>query len=98
MDGFGEGSAELVDGFEGVVEGDDRAITRVPLYIINDIFGCHPFGVVSGNEIPHHNFIFSAEPGILGHSHPSMGRTYVVALDVGIGFLHIIAVLLDGVS
>ena len=42
LDGGGEGSTELVDGLQGIVEGDDGAITRVPLYIIDDIFGCRP--------------------------------------------------------
>ena len=98
LDRGGEGGVELVDGFQRVVEGNDGAITRVPLYIINHIFGRHPLRVVAGDEIPHHNLVFPAEPGVLRQTHPTVWRTYIVAVDVGVGLLHVVAVFLDGVG
>ena len=80
------------------MEGDDGAIARVPLYIINDILGRHPLGVVAGDEVPHHDLVLSAEPGILTEAHPSMGRTHQTGVDIGIGLLYVIAILLDGVG
>ena len=80
------------------MESDDGTVARVPLYIIKNIVGRHPFGVVSGDEIPHHNLVFSTQPGVLCQTHPTMGRTNVVAVDIGIGFLHVVTVFLDGVG
>ena len=80
------------------MEGDDRAIARVPLYIIKHIFGRHPLRVVTRDEVPHHDLVLPAEPGVLRQTHPAVGRTYIVAVDVGIGFLNVVAVFLDGVS
>ena len=80
------------------MEGDDGTIADVPLHIIDDILGGHPFRIVASDEVPHHNLIPPTEPGILRHAHPAMGRTDIVALDISIGLLYIIAVLLDRVE
>ena len=89
---------QLVDTLQRVVEGDDGAITRVPFNIIDDILCGEPFGVVAGDEVPHHDLKLATEPGILSHAHPAVRRTDIMALDIGIGLLHIIAVFLDGVG
>ena len=94
----GEGGAQFVDALQRVVEGDDGAIARVPLYIIDDILGRHPFGVVAGDKVPHDDLVFAAEPRVLRHAHPAMWRSHVVAMDIGIGFLDVVAVLVDGVG
>ena len=93
-----EGGAQFVDTFQRVVEGDDGAIARVPLYIVDDILGRHPFGVVAGDKVPHDNLVFAAEPRVLCHAHPAMWRSHVVAMDIGIGLLDVVAVLVDGVG
>ena len=93
-----EGGTELVDRLEGVVEGDDRAVAGVFLYIVHHVLGCKQPGVVAGDEIPHHYLVLTAEPGILVGSHPAVGRTHVVAVDIGIGLLHVVAVLPDGMA
>ena len=80
------------------MEGDDGTITRVPLYIIKNVVRRHPFRVVAGDEIPHDDLVLPAEPGILCQSHPTVGRTDVAAVDIGIGLFHVVTVFLDGVS
>ena len=56
---------EFVDTFEGVVEGDDRTVAGVFLDIIDHILSGEPLGVVTGNQVPHHNLVLSTQPGIL---------------------------------
>ena len=55
FDGCREGCAELVDTFQGVVEGDDAAVTGVALDIVQHVVGREPFGVVAGNKVPHND-------------------------------------------
>ena len=98
MKGFGQGSAEFVDAFQRIVEGDNRAVARVLFYIIDHIISREPLGIVAGHEVPHHDLVFPAQPSILAQTHPTMRRTEVMAVDIGIGLLDIIAILLNGMS
>ena len=98
LETLGEGGTQFVDALQRVVEGDDGAIARVLLYVIDDVLGRHPFGVVACDKVPHHNLVLTTEPGVLGHAHPTVGWTHVVAVDIGIGLLDVVAVLVDGVG
>ena len=60
-----QGGAQLVDTLQRVVEGDDGAVARVPFYIIDDILCGEPFGIVACDEVPHHDLVFPAQPGVL---------------------------------
>ena len=61
FDALGEGGAEFVDGFKGVVEGDDAAVAGVALHVVDDVLGGQPFGVVAGDEVPHDDLVLAAE-------------------------------------
>ena len=95
---FGEGGAKLVDTFQRVVEGDDGAVAGIFLHVVYNVFSSEKAGVVARYEVPHHDFVFPAEPCILIRSHPSVRRSYVVTVDIGVCLLYIIAILLDGVG
>ena len=96
FDALGEGCAELVDGLEGVVEGDDASRARVPYYIVDNALGGEPLGVVASNKVPHDNLVTAGEQEILDETHPSVRRPEEMAADVGIGMLHVVVVLVDG--
>jgi len=98
LDALGEGGAKLVDRFKGVVEGDDTAVAGVVLHVVDHILGSEPFGVVAGDQVPHHHLVLTAEQGILRQAHPSVRRTEEVGVDIGIGLLDVVAVFVEGVA
>ncbi len=92
LDAEGEGGAQLVDGLQGVVEGDDAAGTGVTADIVEDIVGGHPAGVVACDDVPHDDLELAAEQGILGYAHPAVRRAEEVGVDVGVGLLDVVAI------
>ena len=90
LDALGKGGAQLFDGFERVVEGDDGAIAGIALHVVHHVVGGEPLGVVARNEIPHHHLIaLAGEQGVLHWTYPPVGWTEQVAVNIGIGFLHV---------
>ncbi len=57
LDALGKGGAQLFDGFERVVEGDDGAIAGIALHVVHHVVGGEPLGVVARDEVPHHHLI-----------------------------------------
>ena len=98
LDAFGEGGTEFVDGFKGVVEGDDAAVAGVALHVVDDVVGGQPFGVVAGDQVPHHHLVFTAEQGVLRQPHPAVGRAEEVGVDVGVGLLDVVTVFVKRVA
>ena len=94
---FGEGGTKLVDALQRVVEGDDGAVAGIFLHVVYHVFGSEKAGVVARYEVPHHDFVFPAEPCILSEAHPSVGGTYIMTVDIAVGLLYVFAVLPDGV-
>src|SRR5574344_2471273 len=95
---FRKCKAKFVETLERVVEGDYRTIAGIALHIIYYTLGCHPLGIVAGDEVPHHYAIFATEPGILVPTHPSMGRTEEIGVKILICQLGIAAIGRDSVS
>ena len=85
---------EFVDASEGIVEGDDGAITRVVLYILIHLFSREAFGVVACNQVPHHDGVVATKTDILGITHPSSWRTEEIGLNQFIGFVGIAQIAL----
>ena len=54
-----QGGTELVDGLQGVVEGDDAAIAGIVLDVGEHVVGRQPSGVVARNEVPHDDAVFA---------------------------------------
>lgn len=77
------------------MEGDDAAITGIAFYIVEDILSCHPFGIVARDKVPHDDLVLSSKERILWQSHPAVGGTEKMALDVGVGFLYVIAIFVE---
>ena len=98
LDALRQGGAELVDRLQRVVEGDDRAVARVALHVVEHTLARHPLGVVARHEVPHHNLVLAAEPRILHGAHPAVGRPHEVAAYVGVGLLHVVAVVVQRVA
>ena len=98
LEALGQSGVKLVDGFQGIVEGDDGAVADVALDVVDDVVGRHPLGVVAGDDVPHHDLVAAREPGILGQAHPSVRRTEEMAADVGVGFLDIEHIVAHGVA
>ena len=46
---------QFVDALQGVVEGDDAAITCIAAHVLIDIVGGEPLRVVACDEVPHHD-------------------------------------------
>ena len=97
-DAEGQCGAQLVDGLEGVVEGDDGAVAGVAADVVEDVVGAEPLGVVAGDDVPHDDLVLAAEEGVLGYTHPSVGRSEESCLDIGVGLLDVVAVLMERVA
>ena len=82
FDGAGQGGAEFVDAFQGVVEGDDGAVAGIAADIVIDVVGGEPLGIVAGDEVPHDDAVALREPVVDAVAHPTVGRT-----EEGHGFL-----------
>lgn len=95
LDAKGQGGAQLVDGLDGVVEGDDAAGTGVAADVVEDVVGGEPLRVVTGDDIPHHDLVLAAKEGVLGNAHPAVWRTEEVGVYVGVGLLDVVAVLVE---
>ena len=98
LDAEGEGGAQLVDGLQGVVEGDDAARAGVAADVVEYVVGGEPLGVVAGDDVPHDDLELAAEQGILGNAHPAVRRAEEVGVDVGVGLLDVVAVLVERVA
>ena len=77
------------------MEGDDAAIARIAFHVVEDILSRHPFGIVARDKVPHDDLVLSGKQRILWQSHPAVGWTEQVTLDVGVGFLHVIAIFVE---
>ena len=55
------------------MKGDDTAVAGVAFHIVEHILGCHPLGIVAGDEIPHDDLILVCHPPIDTRPHPSVG-------------------------
>ena len=97
LDGFGQREMEFVDTFEGIVEGDDGTIAGIAPHIVEHPLGRHPFGVVAGHQVPHHDAVTPAQPEILVGPHPSVRWTKEVGMEQFVGLVGILAIVADGV-
>lgn len=98
LQGLRQGKAKFVDTFKRIVKRDDRSVSGVSFHVVKDVFSGHPFGVIACHDVPHDNFVFPAEPGILTESHPSMRRSKEVRVNEFVGLSGVIAIGADGVS
>jgi len=81
------------------VEGDDAAVACIALDVVDDILCGDPLGVVACDEIPHDHLIaLACEECILCRTNPSVRGPEERAVYIGIGFLYVVAVLVEGVS
>lgn len=83
---------QFVDAFERVVKSDNRAVAHVSFDVVEYVFGSHPFRVIARNYVPHHHFIFSAEPGILRPAHPPVWWAEQVRVYQLVGAIGIVGV------
>ena len=83
---FRQGCPELVDALERVVEGDDGTVAGITLHVVYHIISRQPFGVISGDEVPHHYTVVLFHPPVDGMAQPAVWRAEVRALEQRIGF------------
>jgi hypothetical protein len=57
------------------VKGYDAAVSGVFLYVVYDVIGSKPFGIIAGDNVPHDDTVFAIYPPIYGTPHKSMRGT-----------------------
>ena len=71
------------------MKGDDGTIACIALHVVNNILRCQPFGIVTGNQVPHHNFVFPLQPPVFRVTHPTVWRSEEMRFDQVIGLCRV---------
>ena len=84
--------------FHGIVESDDAAGAGKAAHVQQDVTPVQAGGVVTGDEVPHHDLVAPLDKDILVPLHPSVRRSEEVGVQILIRFVHVVEIGGDAVA
>ena len=94
LDGAREGIFQIAVRTDGIVECNDGTVPYIAFYIGKHILAIEAEAIVARHKVPHYNLVALAELDILLVAYDAMRRTEKVAMQKGVGTIHIVNVLL----
>ncbi len=92
---LGKRMAQIIPRFNRVVENDYRAVARISLDNLDDLFGREIAVIVAGDDVIHYNAVVLLDfPGLIPH-HQSVWRPEEMAVDQTVGFGNVTCVAVE---